>query len=125
MGYRVIQVQDIAPTPDRPSVQRSVSEAADCSRIGVHVYEAAPGEQLPLAYHYHEEQEEVFYVLSGTLYVETPEETFVVGSDEAFVAHPESPHRAYNPSDAESPVRVLAVGAPVVDDVHPYDPDDE
>lgn len=81
---------------------------------------------MPLSYHYHTEQEEAFYVLSGTLFVETPDETFEVGADGLFVADPESPHRAYNPEDAAEPVELLALGSPAVSgDAVPYDSDEE
>ncbi len=89
-------------------------------------FDAEPGEQLPLAYHYHDEQEEAFYVLSGTLHVETPERTFVVPAGDLFAVEPGNPQRAYNPEDADEAVEVLAIGAPPVrDDVHAYDPDGE
>lgn len=48
---------------------------------------------------------------------------YVVSENAVFVAEPESPHRAYNPADSEKMVRVMAVGAPAVDDVHPYEPE--
>ena len=32
--------------------------------------------------------------------------------------------RAFNPDTADMAVRVLATGAPSVDDAHPYDPND-
>lgn len=124
MGYHVVPFEDVAPTPDRPSEHRSVSDAVGLEQMALNVYRAEPGEQLPLAYHVHDEQEEAFVVLSGVLHVETPEGTHVVGEDEVFVAEPESPHRAYNPTDADETVRVLAVGAPSTDDVHPYEPED-
>ena len=123
MGYQHLFVDDIEPTPDRPSVQRSISDAAGLENAAVNVYEVAPGEDIPLAYHYHDDQEELFYVLSGTLAVETPEGTYEVGEDEAFVVEPDSPQRAHNPASATDPVRTLVVGAPAVDDVHPYDPE--
>ncbi|WP_336336325.1 cupin domain-containing protein [Haloarcula brevis] len=121
MGYHHISVDDIEPTPDRPSVQRSISDAADLENVAVNRYEVAPGEDIPLAYHYHDDQEELFYVLSGTLAVETPEGTYEVGEDEVFVVEPDSPQRAHNPESATDPVRALAIGAPAVDDAHPYE----
>jgi uncharacterized cupin superfamily protein len=124
MEYRTVSVDAVEATPDRPSVHRALGEAAGLSTFALNRYEAAPGEQLPLAYHYHDEQEEAFYVLAGTLRVETPEGTFEAGADEVFVAGPESPHRAYAPEDADGETVVLAVGAPAVDDVHAYDPED-
>lgn len=125
MGYHHVDTDDLEQFDDRPADVRSISTAVGLdyqgSPLGLRVYTAEPGEQLPLVYHYHDEQVEVFYVLEGTLHVETPEGTFTVDVDEAFVAEPESPHRAYNSEDAETSIRVLAIGAPTVDDAHPYE----
>ena len=111
---------------DRPTGVRSLSVAAGYesqdSKLGLRVYELSSGEQSGLSYHYHDEQVEGFYVLAGTLYVETPDEGFVVDSDQALFVDPGSLQRAYNPDTAETPVRVLAIGAPSVDDAHEYDP---
>ena len=125
MGYHHVDVDGIEPTPDRPSVQRAVGDAAGLTEMAVNRYEVAPGEAIPLAYHYHDEQEELFYVLSGTLAVETPEGTYEVGADEAFAVEPGSPQRAHNPDSAAEGVVVLAVGAPAVEDVHAYEPGPE
>lgn len=124
MGYAVLDPADIERQdhPAREATLRSISDAVGLSNLGVHVYEAAPGEQLPLAYHSHDEQEELFYVLAGTLSVETPEETVTVDAGEVFAVGPESPHRAFDDADAGAPVRVLAIGAPPVDDVNVYEP---
>jgi len=124
MGYHHVDVAGIDPSPDRPSTKRSISDAAELENVAVNRYEVEPGEEIPLAYHYHDDQEEVFYVLSGTLAVETPEETYEVAADEAFVVEPASPQRAHVPESADERAVALVVGAPVVDDVHPYDPDE-
>ncbi|MBV0902177.1 cupin domain-containing protein [Haloarcula salina] len=121
MGYHHIAVEDIETTPERPCTRRSVSEAAGLESLGANVYDVAPGEQIPLAYHTHDEQEEVFYVSSGTLHVETPEETFEVGAEEVFVVEPDSPQRAFVPESADEPARAFVVGAPAVDDAHAYE----
>jgi mannose-6-phosphate isomerase-like protein (cupin superfamily) len=123
MGYRVVNTDDLEPAPDRPCEMRPVTAAAELERMAVNRYVARPGEQIPLMYHYHDEQEELFYVVSGTLHVETPEETYELGPDEAFAADPESPHRAYVPEDADEPANVIAVGAPPVrGDAREYEP---
>jgi quercetin dioxygenase-like cupin family protein len=134
MGYRVIDPESVEPTPDRPCVQRAVGDEAGLENVALNLYEVAPGEQIPLAYHYHDDQEEVFHVLSGELHVETPEDgestsrrassdgELVVPEGHLFVAEPDSPHRAFVPEDADGPVRALALGAPPTDDVHPYEP---
>lgn len=129
MGYHLIDPEDLDQWDDRPTDVRSLSEAAGYryqdSKLGVRVYTLAPGEQSGLRYHYHDEQVEVFYVLGGTLHVETPERGYVVEPDQALFVDPGSPQRAYNPEDAETDTRVLAIGAPSVDDAHSYDPADD
>ncbi|HKJ58722.1 MAG TPA: cupin domain-containing protein [Halobacteriales archaeon] len=128
MGYHLVDPNDLEQWDDRPTDVRSLSVAAGYdyqdSALGLRVYELAPGEMSGLAYHTHDEQVEVFYVLDGSLHVETPDGEIVVEADQALFVDPGSPQRAYNPDDAESAVRVLAIGAPSVDDAHPYEPDD-
>lgn len=122
MGYHVLDPSDIESTPERPCVQRAVSDELGLENVALNVYEVEPGESIPLAYHYHDDQEEVFYVVDGELHVETPEGTYTVAPGELFVVEPDSPQRAFNPETADEPVETLVVGAPPVDDVHPYEP---
>jgi uncharacterized cupin superfamily protein len=121
MGYHHVDPADLDPAPDRPSTKRSISDACGLANLAAHVYEATPGEEIPLAYHYHDEQEELFYVTEGRLRVETPEGEYSVAAGEAFVCEPESPQFAHVPSDGE-PTTALVVGAPPVDDAHVYEP---
>ncbi|WP_227356217.1 cupin domain-containing protein [Haladaptatus salinisoli] len=129
MGYHLIDPNDLDQWDDRPTDVRSLSVAAGYdyqnSKLGLRVYELAPGEQSGLSYHYHDEQVEAFYVLDGTLHVETPDETYVVESDHVLFVDPGSPQRAFNPETAETATRILAIGAPSVDDAHPYEPTDD
>lgn len=122
MGYTVVEADAVERVPDRPCELRGIGAAAGLERAALNRYAADPGEQLPLTYHYHDTQEEAFYVLSGELHVETPDGTHVVPEDGLFVADPGSPHRAFNPADADTPVEVLALGAPPADDVHAHEP---
>lgn len=128
MGYTIVDPDDLDQWDDRPVDVRSVSVAAGLdyqdAPLGLRVYEAEPGEQLPLSYHYHDEQVEVFYVISGELSVETPDGEFTIATDQLFIVEPKHPHRAHNPETASDPVRVLAIGAPSVDDAHTYDLDE-
>ena len=121
MAYHVVDPDAIEPMPDRSATARSISDHVGLSVLGLRRYEAAPGEQVPLVYHYHDEQEEAFYVVAGELHVETPEREYVVPAGQVFVAEPGNPHRAFNPGDAEADVVVVAVGAPSVDDAHEYE----
>jgi mannose-6-phosphate isomerase-like protein (cupin superfamily) len=124
MGYRVVDPQEVDPESDRPSECRRLSEAGELETMRINRFHAKPGEELPLAYHYHDTQQEALYVLSGTLFVETPEGSYEVPTDQLFVVDPESPQFAYNPAEADEPVTVLAIGAPPADDVHAYEPED-
>jgi mannose-6-phosphate isomerase-like protein (cupin superfamily) len=123
MGYHHIDPDELEPSPDHPCDRRSLAEAAELAQLAAAVYDLDPGEDLATTYHYHDQREELFYVLDGDLHVETPDETFVIGADETFVVDPESPIRPYNPADADASVRVLGVGAPKFDIGRPYDPD--
>jgi mannose-6-phosphate isomerase-like protein (cupin superfamily) len=127
MGYHHIDPADVEQLDDRPADVRGITAAAGLeprdSKLGIRLYGVAPGQQVPLSYHYHDEQVEAFYVLDGRLHVETPDGEVVVGADEALVIEPGSPQFAYNPEDAGAGVRLLAVGAPSVDDAHTYEPD--
>jgi len=122
MGYTVVETDAVDRAPDRPCELRRIGDAAGLDSVALNWYAADPGEQIPLAYHYHDEQEEAFYVLAGTLHVETPDRTHEVPEGGLFAVEPGSPHRAFNPTDAEDELRVLALGAPAdVDDGHAYE----
>ena len=124
MGYHVVDTDEIESDPDRPCTRRSLSDPGGLTNMAINRYTAEPGEELPLAYHSHDDQEEAFYVLYGTLHVKTPEGTLQAGPDTLLTVEPDSPQFAYNPEDAEDTVDVVAIGAPAIDgDVHAYDPD--
>jgi len=123
MGYHHIDPGALPETEDYPCDRRGISEAAELAALHAGTYEMAPGEQLARTYHYHRQREELFYVASGTVHVETPEGDYVVDTGEVFVAKPESPHRAFNPDDADHTALVLGVGAPKADPALPYDRD--
>ena len=116
MGYHTISLDSIAPHPAHDCDRRTLSAAVDLEHVGLSVYTAQPGQQLPQHYHLHETQEELFYVLEGEIHVETPEELFVVGENQVFVVEPGHYHRTFNPADADGALRVLAVGGPNVSD---------
>lgn len=122
MGYHVVDMDSLEPRPAHESDRRTLQTALDLEHVGLSVYTAAPGEQIPIEYHYHDTQEELLYVIEGEMRVETPEGEHVVGPNEVFVAEPDSPHRAFNAADAEATLRVVAVGGPMVKDGHSYEP---
>lgn len=122
MGYHVVDLDSVSPHPEHESDRRSIQNAVDLEHVGLSVYTAEPGEQIPQAYHYHDRQEELLYVVDGELHVETPKREYVVGRNSVFVAKPDAPHRGFNHEAASETLRVVAVGGPVVDDGHDYTP---
>lgn len=125
MAYYVIDVDGIPPHPKHESDRRSLKTVLDLEHLGLSRYVARSGEQIPQEYHYHDTQEELLYVVEGEMTVETPEQEYVVGPDEVFVAEPNSPHRAYNGRDAGGDLVVIAVGGPMILDGHSYEPENE
>ena len=121
MGYHVVDPTELSPEPDRPSAMRYISEAIDLEHLGLRIYDVGPGEDIPVSgLHYHDEQEEVFYVIDGELRVETPDETFTVPVGHFFIAEPGSPHRAHNAAAAPENARVIGIGAAPLSDGHSY-----
>lgn len=119
MGYHVIDPDEIEPTPDRPSEMRYISEAAGMNELGLRTYRVDPGEMIPLSgLHYHDQQEEAFYVVDGQLRVETPETEYRIAEGEFFIAEPKSAHRAFNHSENENTAVVVGMGAPPGNDGH-------
>lgn len=135
MGYELIDTGELAALEDREVECVEVSDhfvkppehedgesqpqpSRGPHRIGLRVYRAEAGEALGGLdqMHYHEEQEETFYVVDGELAVETPEGTYTVQAGQALVIEPESPQRAYVPADA-SGAHIVAIGAPSYTDL--------
>jgi uncharacterized cupin superfamily protein len=119
MGYHHVRVAALETAPARPSMKCSISDACGLNNLAADTYEVAPGEAIPLAYHYHDEQEEMFYLTADELHVETLDKEYVVPADDAFICDPESPQFAAVPKDGTATI-VLIVGASAVNDVHPY-----
>lgn len=113
-GYRHVRVDDLPDVPAPTRHKREVDEAVGATEFGFNVYEAAPGERVPWGYHRHPDHEELFYVLSGELAVETPAGEFRVSPQEAFFVPPEHPNRARAAGDEAC--RFIAVGAPKATD---------
>ncbi len=123
MSYHVVDPGELDATPEYPCDRRSLADGTGLSTLAAAVYEVAPGEELAREYHYHDQREELFYVLAGTLHVETPGREFEVPAESVFVVEPDSPIRPYNPDSAGESVRVLGVGAPQHDVARVYDSD--
>lgn len=149
MGYQLIDPGELEPLPNRPSTAIEISDhyvpppdfdAPDVEpdertgrgpqNVGFRIYHVQPGEDVGQRYHYHDEQEEIFYTISGSLHVETPDREYVVPPNHVFLVEPGSPKRAFNPASNDEAVHLLAIGAPSYgvmgrNDGHAYDPDED
>lgn len=108
-GYRLVDVSALPDGVTPATGKKEIDEAVGATAFGCNLYLADAGEQLPWGYHYHPDHEELFYVLSGALTVETPEGERRVEADEAFFVPPGHRNRARAAADG---TRVVAVGAP-------------
>src|SRR5207244_1869966 len=93
--------------PELPGGSARLGEAAGADRLGLSVYELAPGGSL--VYPYHLGREELLIVLRGTLAVRTPDGWHDVaeGGVVAFPRGARGAHGCENRGDA--PVRLLMV----------------
>lgn len=95
------------------SVRRYVSDALNTDNLAMVYYELEPGERFSGGLHTHHDQEEVFYILAGTVTVEytLDRKTIVLDAGEAIRFAPGEFQCGRNRS--EERVRATALGAPV------------
>lgn len=96
---------------------KSVIEEADTGKCAANFVEVEPG-QFAYGYHYHEVNEEVFYIIRGHAVVRTPEgeKSLKEGDIIAFPANPEGAHVIRNGSATEKLV-YLDVGTRLMPEV--------
>lgn len=87
-----------------------LSDILDTTGLAINYYEVAPGESIGDCYHRHHEQEEVFYVLSGTATFDIETGDVAVGPNELIRFAPGEWQQGMN--RGEDHLRVLALGAP-------------
>ncbi len=92
------------------AVKGPLGKALGVDSMALNYYELAPGDSFAFGYHAHESQEEVFYVLEGTVVFETDDGDVEVGADEAIRFSPGEFQRGVN--EGSERVRAIAIGAP-------------
>lgn len=120
-----VAIDDLPPNPHADADRRDLTDPLDAAGIALNRFTLAPGEWVS-GLHAHEDQEEVYVVLAGTLTVETLDGERTVGGDEAVRFAPGEYHAGRNEArgDRDSDDRVdaadvagdvvelLALGAP-------------
>ena len=106
-----IRVDDVENDVQPAAVMRKLTEPLGLTDVAINYYELEPGDSFAFAYHSHEIQEEVFYVLSGTATFETADGPVEVGAGEIVRFGREEFQRGWNYGDER--IRALAIGAPL------------
>ena len=106
-----IAVDDLDDSIQAAAVMRHLTEPLGLTDFALNYYELEPGDSFAFAYHNHEVQEEVFYVLEGTATFDTDDGPVDVGANEAIRFEREEFQRGWNRGDER--VVALALGAPL------------
>lgn len=104
------RIDDIDSWMGPAAVKRPLGEVIGTTDVAINYYELEPGESFSFGYHRHADQEEVFYVQSGTVTFETEDGDVVVEGGEAIRFGPDEWQRGINTGDER--VAALALGAP-------------
>lgn len=123
-----ISIEDVESRVGPAEVKRPLTRALGATDIALNYFELAPGDSFAFGYHAHSEQEEVFYVQSGTVTFETEDGETTVGPGEVVRFAPGEYQRGVNriseprsdgsederrgSSGDEERVVALALGAP-------------
>jgi uncharacterized cupin superfamily protein len=105
-----VDVDDVDDRMGPADVKRDVSRALGATDMALNYYELAPGDAFGFGYHRHSDQEEVFYVVQGTVTFETEDGTVTADAGEAVRFAPGEWQLGTNEGDER--VVALALGAP-------------
>ncbi len=97
-----MDVEHVADYGDYEFIRRRLIPMSEARQCTVAVYEIPPG-KAGYPYHYHMKNEEIFYILSGTGTLRTPEGERTVGAGEIihFPANENGAHKLTNSSATE------------------------
>ncbi|SFC35424.1 Cupin domain-containing protein [Halobiforma haloterrestris] len=110
-----VTIDDVETQPNPMgvhSIRRPLSAALGCTDFAMNYFELEPGESFSGGYHTHHDQEEVFYVQSGTATFDTEDGEVAVDAGEVIRFAPGEFQQGYNAEDATEPVVGFAFGAP-------------
>lgn len=96
---------------EKPGTRWELSPKLDTDEYNYNVAVLGPDERLSEnAYHYHEDQAELFHALEHRCRVETERDSFDLEADGVVHFDPGVPHLLHNPF--EDPCKLVAVGGP-------------
>ena len=92
------------------AARRRLTNVLKVTNLGINYYEVEPGKSLSGGYHAHNDQEEIFYIQSGTATFVTTDGEMRINPGEVIRFGPGEFHHSYN--SGNKPLTVLAIGAP-------------
>ncbi|WP_435346562.1 cupin domain-containing protein [Haloarchaeobius sp. HRN-SO-5] len=107
-----VDIDDVEPAffADSDVDRRGLSDHLNTQDLSINYYALEPGQSLSGGMHTHMDQEEVFYVVDGTVTFETPDEEVAVGPHEAVRFARGDFQTSVNDGDEDAVV--IALGAP-------------
>lgn len=114
MDYQKVDPDELPDAPSPTTRKKEIDEAVGATTFGCNLYEAEPGQQISMGYHYHPDHEELMYVIQGDLRFETPDGDYEVSAGEAFFVPMGAEQKGYARGDETA--RFLAIGAPKAED---------
>ena len=106
-----VRIEDVESRTTGPSdVRRPLTAALGATDLALNYFELAPGDSFAFGYHAHSEQEEIFYVQSGTVTFETEDGQVEATSGEVVRFAPGEYQQGTNRGDER--VVALGLGAP-------------
>ncbi|WP_137285711.1 cupin domain-containing protein [Halorussus salinisoli] len=106
-----ISLDDTDSNREKPGTRWEVSPKLDIDAYNYNIAVLEPSERLSAnAYHYHEEQAELFHVVEQRCRVETDGDSFDLTADELVYFQPGVPHLLHNPF--EKSCKLIGVGSP-------------
>jgi mannose-6-phosphate isomerase-like protein (cupin superfamily) len=110
-GYDHRSITELDVNPAKPGRRWELSPQLGIADYNFNVAVLEPGERLSQnAYHYHENQEEFYYVVDGRCRVEVEDEFFDAVTDDAVRFDRGVSHMLHNPYD--DPCKLVAIGSP-------------
>jgi uncharacterized cupin superfamily protein len=107
-----VDIEDVEPRffAGEDVDRRALTDALNATDLAINYYRLEPEQSLSGGMHAHMDQEEVFYVVEGTVTFETPDAEHAVGPNEAIRFAPGEYQTSENRTDDDAVV--LALGAP-------------
>lgn len=111
MPYKYRSLTEFEPNPEKPGKRWELSPELGIGSYNLNVAVLEPGERLSqTAYHYHENQRELYYPVAGRCRIEVDDGSFDVTEDEVALFEPGVNHLIHNPFD--EPCKIIAIGDP-------------